>query len=80
MEKVTSDGVFRIMSRQEVRQVDAWAIQEIGVPGVVLMENAGRHAADAVEALLGGSVRARGVVRGRQVHTRKSPRVLRMGF
>lgn len=46
MEKVTSDGTVRIMSRQEVRQVDAWAIQEIGVPGVVLMENAGRSCAE----------------------------------
>jgi NAD(P)H-hydrate epimerase len=34
------------MSRQEVRRVDAWAIQEIGVPGVVLMENAGRSCAE----------------------------------
>ena len=34
------------MSREEVRRVDAWAIQEIGVPGVVLMENAGRSCAD----------------------------------
>ena len=29
------------MSRDEVRAVDQWAIQEIGAPGVVLMENAG---------------------------------------
>lgn len=40
------------MSRQEVRQVDAWAIQEIGVPGVVLMENAGRSCAELAKEKL----------------------------
>lgn len=34
------------MSRDEVRAVDAWAISEMGVPGVVLMENAGRSCAE----------------------------------
>jgi NAD(P)H-hydrate epimerase len=33
------------LSRQQVRQVDQIAIEEYGVPGVVLMENAGRGAA-----------------------------------
>ena len=42
------------MSRDEVRRVDAWAIQEIGVPGVVLMENAGRSCADLVRERLAG--------------------------
>jgi len=42
------------MSREEVRAVDRWAIDEIGVPGVVLMENAGRCCADlAMEKLRG---------------------------
>ena len=40
------------MSRDEVRQVDAWAIDEIGVPGVVLMENAGRSCAELVQQKL----------------------------
>lgn len=30
------------MSRQQVRAVDEWAINELSIPGVVLMENAGR--------------------------------------
>ena len=34
------------MSRQQVRAVDAWAINELGIPGVVLMENAGRSCAE----------------------------------
>jgi len=36
------------MSRDEVRAVDAWAIDVIGVPGVVLMENAGRGCAELI--------------------------------
>jgi NAD(P)H-hydrate epimerase len=43
------------MSRDEVRAVDACAIEEVGISGVVLMENAGRQAADAVEELLRAS-------------------------
>ena len=38
------------LSREEVRDLDRRAIEEIGIPGVVLMENAGRGAA---EVLLG---------------------------
>ena len=34
------------LSRDEVRDLDRRAIQEYGVPGVVLMENAGRGAAE----------------------------------
>jgi NAD(P)H-hydrate epimerase len=37
------------MTRDEVRAVDAWAINEMGVPGVVLMENAGRACAELVK-------------------------------
>ncbi len=38
--------------RQEVRHIDQWAIEQIGLPGVVLMENAGRQAADLAEQML----------------------------
>lgn len=38
------------LSREELRALDARAMTELGIPGVVLMENAGRQAA---EALLG---------------------------
>src|SRR5262249_37204713 len=34
------------LSREEVRELDRRATQEFGVPGVVLMENAGRGAAE----------------------------------
>ena len=43
------------LSRDEVRSIDRCAIDRLQVPGVVLMENAGRNAADAIEAFLGGA-------------------------
>ncbi len=39
----------RGLTRAEVREVDRKAIEELGVPGVVLMENAGLGLTDAVE-------------------------------
>jgi NAD(P)H-hydrate epimerase len=39
------------LSREEVRAVDQRAIEQLGVPGVVLMENAGRGAAELLMAL-----------------------------
>ena len=43
------------LSRSEVRAVDRHAMETVGIAGVVLMENAGRQSADAVEQLLGGA-------------------------
>ena len=43
---------MRPMTRTEVRGLDAKAIDEYGIPGVVLMENAGRGAAEAVIEML----------------------------
>jgi NAD(P)H-hydrate epimerase len=40
------------MSRDEVRAVDKWAIETLGIPGVVLMENAGRSCAELVKEKL----------------------------
>src|SRR5438045_912663 len=39
------------LSRDQVRSLDRRAIEEFGVPGVVLMENAGRGAAELLRAL-----------------------------
>ena len=41
------------MTRDEVREFDRRAIEELGVAGVVLMENAGRQAAEVAERMLG---------------------------
>ena len=43
---------MRTMTRDEVREFDRRAIEELGVAGVVLMENAGRQAADVAERML----------------------------
>src|SRR5205823_1983883 len=39
------------LTRNEVREIDRRAIEEYGVPGVVLMENAGRGAAEVLLSL-----------------------------
>ncbi len=39
------------LSREEVRELDRRAIEEFGVPGVVLMENAGRGVAEVLVGL-----------------------------
>ncbi len=38
-------GRGRILNREQVRSIDRIAIQEYGIPGIVLMENAGNNAA-----------------------------------
>jgi NAD(P)H-hydrate epimerase len=48
MEKYSPDNKCTVMSREEVRAFDAWAINTIGIPGVVLMENAGRSCAELI--------------------------------
>ncbi|HPF39001.1 MAG TPA: NAD(P)H-hydrate epimerase [Phycisphaerae bacterium] len=40
------------LTRAQVREVDRRAIEDYGVPGVVLMENAGRHATDLIREVL----------------------------
>lgn len=42
MERYSPDKKTAVMTREQVRAIDAWAINELGIPGVVLMENAGR--------------------------------------
>jgi len=43
------------MTRDEVRAFDSWAINELGTPGVVLMENAGRSCAELIKEKLTGT-------------------------
>jgi hydroxyethylthiazole kinase-like uncharacterized protein yjeF len=49
MEKYSPDKKCVVMTRDEVRAFDAWAINTLGIPGVVLMENAGRSCAELIE-------------------------------
>ena len=50
MEKYSADNRDNliVMSRAEVRQFDSWAINSLGIPGSVLMENAGRSCAEFI--------------------------------
>ena len=52
MEKNTHDKKFPVLSRDEVRSFDSWAINELGISGVVLMENAGRSCAELIKEKL----------------------------
>ena len=40
---------MRSLTREEVRSVDRCAIEKLQIPGLILMENAGRNAADIIE-------------------------------
>lgn len=40
--------MFTVMSRRSARAFDAHAMEELGIPGAVLMENAGRGAAEVI--------------------------------
>ena len=55
MEKYSPDKKFIVMTRDEVRAFDRWAINTLGVPGVVLMENAGRSCAELIKEQLAGA-------------------------
>jgi NAD(P)H-hydrate epimerase len=52
MERYSPDKECVVMSRDEVRAFDRWAIETLGVPGVVLMENAGRSCAELLKERL----------------------------
>jgi NAD(P)H-hydrate epimerase len=49
MERYSPDKNFIVMTRDEVRAIDSWSINTLGVPGVVLMENAGRSCAELIK-------------------------------
>lgn len=44
---------FAVMSRDQVRSFDRWAIEQVHIPGAVLMENAGRNAAACLAEQIG---------------------------
>lgn len=43
----------KVATAEQMRDFDRRAVDEFGVPGIVLMENAGRHVAQTVQDLLG---------------------------
>ncbi|HJR58076.1 MAG TPA: NAD(P)H-hydrate dehydratase [Vicinamibacterales bacterium] len=57
---------MRVLNTQQMREADRRTIDEIGIPSVVLMENAGRQAVAAMEAAFEGIASSRvGVLCGR---------------
>ena len=44
-------GAIPVLSRDAIRSLDGRAIREFGIPGVVLMENAGRGVAQRIQEL-----------------------------
>jgi len=51
-EMQVGDNLKHALTREQVRELDRTAIEDFGIPGVVLMENAGRIAADEAERML----------------------------
>jgi len=49
-------------TRDEIRDFDRYAIETLGVPGIVLMENAGRQIAEVARAMLAGRAKPRVVI------------------
>ena len=41
-----------VVTAQQMRTIDQWAIKEIGIPGVVLMENAGQAIVKRLQEIL----------------------------
>jgi len=52
MKKYSPNKKCLVMTREEVRAFDRWAIDTLGLPGVVLMENAGRSCAELIKEKL----------------------------
>ena len=46
------DSTKRVLGRNEIREIDRKAIEEYGIPGIILMENAGRKVAEEVLKML----------------------------
>ena len=52
---------MQVVTAAEMRAIDQLAIEEYGIPGIVLMENAGLKVVDAVCRQLGGYVRGKAI-------------------
>ena len=56
------DIINGALGRDEVREIDRKAIEEYEIPGIILMENAGRNVAEEVLEMLPWTDRARVVI------------------
>ena len=41
-----------VVTAEQMRAIDQWAIEEIGIPGIVLMENAGKTIVKRLQEIL----------------------------
>jgi len=46
--------MLKVVTAEEMRNIDRRTIEEIGIPGIVLMENAGAKTASLIQEVLGG--------------------------
>lgn len=53
---------MRKVTRDEMREIDRTAIEEYGIPGIILMENAGRSVAEGVAADFAGTEKMKAAV------------------
>ena len=53
------DSTKRALGRDEIREIDRKAIEEYEIPGIILMENAGRNVAEEVLKMLSVAAKAR---------------------
>jgi hypothetical protein len=49
---------MHIVSSDEMRKLDQYTIEKIGLPAIVLMENAGREATEAIAAYARNTIKA----------------------
>ncbi len=52
---------MRIVTTAEMREIDRRAVEDYGIPGIVLMENAGTKVVEVIRQQLGGSVKGKAV-------------------
>ena len=56
------DSTKRALRRNEVREIDRKAIEEYEIPGIILMENAGRNVVEEILKMLPGPDKAKVVI------------------
>src|SRR5580693_8939729 len=53
VESTRRTSLMRVLNTAQMREADRRTIEDIGIPSLVLMENAGRQAVAAMEAIYG---------------------------